>query len=252
MSEAAPPPAPGPGTPQPPAGPEPAHLEPRALPWPRALAWYEEAMRLFKRAPGTWIALAVVTLASEFVLEAIPGVGPLVGKAIVPVVACGMLYAARTADRGDAPSIALAVAAFRAPASAIVAIVAAALLTFAAETAAAWWVADANLLAPGTADPDLTLTEIGGIYAIGVLASLPVTFVPLHALFERVPPGAAFAASWRAFVLNTVPLLVYAAASLVLLAFGLATMGLGLVLALPLWAASSYAAWKDVFGVREA
>jgi hypothetical protein len=29
-------------------------------------------------------------------------------------------------------------------------------------------------------------------------------------------------------------------------------MGLGLVLALPLWVASSYAAWKDIFGIRDA
>jgi hypothetical protein len=29
------------------------------------------------------------------------------------------------------------------------------------------------------------------------------------------------------------------------------TAGLGLVLALPLWAAASYAAWKDVFGLRD-
>ena len=69
---------------------------------------------------------------------------------------------------------------------------------------------------------------------------------------EQAPPGAAFAASWQAFVLNTLPLLAYAAASLVLLAFGLATMGLGLVLALPLWVASTYAAWKDIFGIRDA
>jgi len=133
----------------------------------------------------------------------------------------------------------------------IFAIVAAGLLTFAAEAATAWWVADINLLAADAATPDLTLPEVAGVYTIGVLASLPLTFVPLHVLFERVAPGAAFVASWRAFVLNTVPLLVYAGASLVLLGFGVATMGLGLVLALPLWAASSYAAWKDVFGVRE-
>ena len=77
-------------------------------------------------------------------------------------------------------------------------------------------------------------------------------FVPFHVLLEPVAPGAAFAASWQAFVLNTIPLLAYAAASLVLLAFGLATFGLGLVLALPLWVASSYAAWKDIFGIRDA
>jgi len=35
----------------------------------------------------------------------------------------------------------------------------------------------------------------------------------------------------------------------VLLLFGWATYGLGLVLALPWWAASSYAAWKDIFAV---
>jgi uncharacterized membrane protein len=63
--------------------------------------------------------------------------------------------------------------------------------------------------------------------------------------------GAAFAASWNAFALNTMALLAYGALSLVLLGLSLLTMGVGLVLALPLWAASSYAAWKDIFGVRD-
>jgi hypothetical protein len=242
--------APQSGTPAPPLLPPSAHLEPRSLPWQRALAWYEEAMRLFKHAPAAWIALAVATLACEFLVEAIPVIGPVAGKIVVPLIACSLLYAARAADHGEAPSAALLLAPFRASAAAMVAIVAAALLTFAAEAATAWWVADVNLLAGDPSEPDLTLPQVGGVYAIGVLASLPLTFVPLHVLFERVNPVAAFAASWRAFVLNTMPLLAYAAASLVLLGFGLATMGLGLVLALPLWAASSYAAWKDVFGIR--
>jgi uncharacterized membrane protein len=77
-------------------------------------------------------------------------------------------------------------------------------------------------------------------------------FVPLHVLLENVAPGTAFSASWQAFLLNTWPLIAYAAASLVLLAFGLVTLGLGLVIALPLWFASTYAAWKDIFGVRDA
>jgi uncharacterized membrane protein len=143
------------------------------------------------------------------------------------------------------------VAAFGAPASAIGAVVVAGLSTFAAEALAAWWIADANLLATDSAADALSAPQVGGIYAIGILASLPITFVPFHVLFERVAVGAAFAASWNAFVRNTVPLLVYAAASFVLLGFGLATMGIGLIIVLPLWAASSYAAWKDVFGVTD-
>ena len=209
-------------------------------------------MRLFKRGPAIWAALALLTLASELGLSEVPDVGPLLAKVVVPLVACGLLYAAAAADRGDRPQLRHAIAAFRARGGAIIAIVVASLITFAAEAFTAWWIADANLLAYASSSQDLSSVAIAGIYAIGVLASLPFTFVPFHVLFERVPAAVAFAASWNAFMLNLAPLLVYAAASLVLLGFGLVTMGLGLVLALPLWAASSYVAWKDVFGVREA
>jgi len=232
--------------------PPPAHLHPRIVPWRHALAWYEDAMRLFKRAPGTWIALAVITIAAEFALKAAPGIGSLLSQVVTPLVACGLIFAAASTDRGAAPSLLHAIEAFRAPLGAIAAIVASALITFAAEAFAAWWIAGANLLAGGSAAESLSPAAIAGIYTIGILASLPVMFVALHVLFEQVPPGAAFAASWNAFTLNTLPLLVYSAASLVLLGFGVATMGLGLVLALPLWAASSYAAWKDIFGIRDA
>jgi hypothetical protein len=241
-----------PEAPLPPGAPAPAHLQSAIVPWRHALAWYEDAMRLVKRAPATWAALALLTLVAEIVVEAVPDVGPMLGKVVVPLVACGMLYAAAATDRGGAPALRHALAAFRAPPAAIGAVVAAGLITFAAEAFAAWWIAGANLLAPGSAADTLSAPQVGGVYAIGILASLPITFVPFHVLFEQVPVGAAFAASWNAFVRNTVPLLVYAAASLVLLAFGLATMGLGLVIVLPLWAASSYAAWKDVFAVADA
>jgi len=209
-------------------------------------------MRLFKRGPAIWAALALLTLASELGLSEVPDVGPLLAKVVVPLVACGLLYAAAAADRGHRPQLAYAIAAFRARGGAIIAIVVASLITFAAEAFTAWWIADANLLTYASSSQELSSVAIAGIYAIGVLASLPFTFVPFHVLFERVPAAVAFAASWNAFILNLAPLLVYAVASLVLLGFGLVTMGLGLILALPLWAASSYVAWKDVFGVREA
>ena len=232
--------------------PQPAHLHPRIVPWRHALAWYEDAMRLFKRAPGVWIGLAVVTIVTELVLKSVPRAGSLLSQAVTPLVACGLIYAAASADRGAAPSLRLAILAFRAPPAAIAAIVASGLVTFAAEAFAAWWIAGANLLDAGSASASLSSTAVAGTFAIGILASLPVMFVAFHVLFERVPPGPAFAASWNAFALNTLPLLVYSAASLVLMGFGLATFGLGLVLALPLWAASSYAAWKDIFGIRDA
>ncbi len=246
MSEA-PPPEPS-LLPHPPA----AHLHARIVPWRHAFAWYEEAMRLWKQAPIPWALLALLTLASELGLQAVPTVGPVLGKIVTPLVACGMVLAAAVADRGRRPPLRLAAAAFRARGTAIAAIVTASFVTFAAEGYAAWWVADANLFAPGPDALELSNTAIFGIYAIGVLASLPVGFVPFHVLLEKTGFGDAFAASWNAFVLNTGPLLVYAAASMLLLGIGVMTMGVALVVVLPLWTASSYSAWKDIFGVRDA
>lgn len=235
----------------PPPAPSPGHLHPRIVPWQHAFAWYEDAMRLFKRAPATWAALAAITIATELVLRFVPSLGPLLAEAVVPLVACGLVYAAANADRGAKPALADAAKAFRAPAGAIAAIVASALVTFAAEALAAWWIAGANLLDPGTTG-DIRASVLIGVSAIGILVSLPVMFVPFHVLLEPVAPIAAFAASWNAFALNAIPLIAYAGASLLLLAFGLVTFGLGFVLALPLWIASSYAAWKDIFGIRDA
>lgn len=230
----------------------PAHLHPHAVPWQHALTWFEDALQLFKRHTGTWIALTVLTLATELALQVLPGPWPLLSKVLSPLVACGLLFASAAADRHAAPRAAYAIAAFRAPAPAIAAIVIASLVAYGSEVFAAWWIADVNLLALQGAGADLTMAAWIGVYAIGVLASLPVAFVPLHVLFEPVGIQEAFVASWQAFVLNTAPLLVYAGLSLVLLGFGLATYGLGLLLAMPIWAASSYAAWRDIFGIGAA
>ena len=246
-----------PAPPEPPAGapllppPPPPHLHARAVPWQHAFAWFEDGMRLFKRAPATWIGLAACTIGVELAAHALPEIGPLFAQVVSPLFAGGMAFAAAAADRGEAPSLRHAVAVFGAPVRAMIAVVAANLVAFAGEALATWFVTGVNLLADG-AGSDLSTAAVVGMVAIGVLASLPVVFVPFHALLERAPPGAAFRASFAAFGLNTLPLLVYAAAALALVGLGVATMGLGLLLALPLLATACYAAWKDVFGVRDA
>ena len=41
---------------------------PRAVPAASALAWFEAAMRMFKRAPMLWCALGFIALASKVAL----------------------------------------------------------------------------------------------------------------------------------------------------------------------------------------
>ena len=180
-----------------------------------------------------------------------PGAGVALSKILVPVIACGLLLGADALDRGEPLRMHFAVAAFAAPAGPLAAIIVAELFTFAAEWIAAYTFGGVDLLATGedaaTVSPFLLMEILGA----GMLVSLPLLFVPFAALFEHASFAAAFKKSWRGFVVNQGPLLIYGLVSLVLVGLGLMTLGIGLVIAIPLISVASYAAWKDIFGASQ-
>ena len=212
----------------------------------RALAWYAEAMRLWKRGPVVMSVMAALTILAQIGIELWPDAGALVSKIVVPLVACGMLYGAHAAAGGDAPRLWHVVAAFRAPAAAIAAVLASSTLVFAAEWLVADRLAGVDLMRPGDAPPDLDATTVLAVYAIGILVSLPLSLVPLSALLGARGFAASFAESARAFMGDPAAFLVYGAIAFALIALGLMTMGLGLVIALPLISCATYAAWRDL------
>ena len=223
---------------------------PRAVSARRAFAWYEEAMRLFKLAPITWCALGFITLAADLGLQLVPGIGIAASKVIVPLVECGMLIGAAALDRGQPLLLRYCLIAFGARPGAVAAIVIGALAVFAAEALAAYFLAGANLLAPDPDGGDLSSLAVIGTVVTGALASLPVVFVPFAALLADASFADAFGSSVRAFALNVVPLLFFAAIAVVLVALGLLLFGVGLIAVFPLLSAASYAAWKDIFIVE--
>jgi uncharacterized membrane protein len=216
----------------------------------RALFWYREAMRLWRRGPGTFALLALVVLVGEIALTLIPSIGGIVAQLVLPLVACALLYASLASDRGDRPRISHLVAVFGAPPQAIVAVILSGLCVFAGEALAAYALAGSNMLAPLAHDASIAPSTVIAIYVVGIAVSLPVTFVPFAVLFDGTGIVEAFAESWQGFARNLAAMLLYGVLSLGLLVLGWATYGAGLVLALPWWAASSYAAWKDIFAVE--
>jgi len=222
---------------------------PRAVGAGRAFAWYEDAMRLFKLAPISWCLLGFITLATDFGLQLVPGIGVAASKVIVPLVECGMLIGAGALDRGQPLSVRYTLTAFGARPGAVAAIVIAALAIFAAEALAAYYFGGANLLAPDPETGDLSSAAVTGIVISGALASLPVAFVPFAVLFSDASFADAFVSSARAFALNLAPLLLFAAIAVVLVVLGLLLLGVGLIAVFPLLSAASYAAWKDIFAV---
>jgi hypothetical protein len=220
------------------------------VPAKHALEWFAEAMRLWKRGPWPFSAISLVVLVVSVVLSPVPVAGFVAANVLAPLLATGFLYASLAADRGDRPRFAHLVAVFAAPLHAQLAVVVAGFAVGAAEALAAWYIASINLLLPREDAADLPAAAVIAIYATGVLASLPVTFVPMAALFDGESMGRAFALSMRAFAMNVPAFVLFAAIAFAMLLVGLATNGIALILALPLLAIASYAAWKDVFGLR--
>lgn len=221
--------------------------EARSVGADRAFAWYSEAMRLFKRHPLRLAGLSLAVFASAL-LTVIPTFGAPAARIVVPLVACSLLYASLAIDRGDRPRLAHLMAPFAAPLRSIAAIVAASLVVFGVESLVAWQIADVNPLS--TDD----MAQLGPaaqamIYGSGVAVSLPLMLVPMLAVFEGAGTRDAFAASAAAFVKNMPAFLLYGALSIALLGIAFATRGLALPIVLPLWAASSFAAWKDLYSI---
>ena len=206
-------------------------------------------MRLWKRGPVAFAALAFVTLVLSIAFEPVPILGFVAANLVAPLLATGMLYASLAADRGEGPRLKHAIAAFAAPAGAQATVIVAGLVAFAAEAFSAWQLAGANLFLPTGDTANLPMGVVVAIYLAGIVASLPLTFVPFAALFDGEDLRRAFATSARGFARNVPALALYAGISLALLLLGLATMGVGLVLVLPWMAAASYAAWKDIFAL---
>ena len=206
-------------------------------------------MRLWKRGPATFAALAFVTLVVSIAFEPVPILGFVAANMIAPLIATGMLYASLAADRGEGPALETRHRAVRRAGQRAGGGRAAGLVAFAAEAISAWQLADVNLFLPAREATNLPMRVVMAIYVAGIVASLPLTFVPFAALFDGEGVRAAFATSARAFTRNVPALALYAGISLLLLLIGLATMGIGLVLVLPWMAAASYAAWKDIFGL---
>jgi hypothetical protein len=229
-------------------GASPLAREPRAVRADRAFTWYADAMRLFRRHPVGFCALAVAVIFIELLLDLLPVVGRPAANVIVPVLACSLLYAALAIDRGDRPRLVHLLAPFAAPVGAIATVIVASLVVFAVEWTVAWHLTGRNLLNVEDMG-ELGTVSAFAVYGGGVAVALPLTLVPLFAMFEQASMRDAFTGSLAAFFRNVPAFALYGALSVALIGLAFITVGFGLVIALPLWAASSYIAWKDLFGI---
>lgn len=225
----------------------------------RGIAWIQIGWAAFVRLPGMWILLMVVLLAIVVVLNLLPWVGSLIVALITPLLAAGVLEAARRSTQGE--DFALG-ALFES--------------TTRSEVLNNLLVLGAVSLIINVVIMALGLVFIGGSalgmgmmhgeegawmgFGAGALLVFPLMLI-LHvalsaALFfaiplvmdEKAPPLQAMQDSLKACLVNWVPLLLFGIIATILGALAIIPMGLGFLVLGPVLAGAVWAAYREVFG----
>jgi uncharacterized membrane protein len=228
----------------------------------RGLDWITEGWALFLRAPGPWIALALLVFVISMICTVVPVLGNLLSPFVSAVLSAGALLAARKLQTGGTLQVADVFAIFSHPALKSVLIVAGiyvglilvAVMVFAGITIGAGGMA----MLAGAMAGDASATA-GGLLGLAFAALVflalmaPITamywFAIPAVLFHGTEPWAAMKQSLSACLANLMSLLVYGVLVLIAFSIGMIPFMLGLLVVVPVLFASWLISYQDIFDV---
>ncbi len=223
----------------------------------RGWAWLTAGWRLFLKAPLPWIVMGVLYLAVGMALSLLPLVGPLVHLLLIPALTGGMIYAAAALDQHDRLEIAQLCQAFQeqerlGPLLSLGALLAGALLL----TVMLIAMLTGGAMVGGSRLDETTLFGLAfGLGLLVVLALLLISTALLMALFYAVPlvmldgrePWESLRDSLVVATVNVLPLSVFGLSYLLFALLVPLTLGLGILVLLPVTFGGIYASYREVF-----
>lgn len=235
----------------------------------RGATWWSEAWALFTRSPGAWIGCVVILFAIFVAVKFVPFVGPLALNLVSPVFTGGLMLGCRAIKRGEKLRIEHLFAGFSERVGAlmmigviytlgmivIAVVVFGVLLMFFgfAVVTQLWNLQDAASagLAVGSA---LFAILIGMLVFLLLVMPLVmgVWFAPALVVLRGMSAGAAMRASFAGSLKNVVPFLVYGVLGVVLAFLATIPLALGWLVLAPMFFASVYAGYEDIFDDRVA
>lgn len=222
--------------------------------------WIVDAWDVFKRQPGMWIALIVVFLVVLVLISLVPIVGGLAAALLGPVFAGGVIAGCQAVRDGGALEIGHLFAGFKANTGKLVMIGVFNLLAWIVIGVVIMVLVGGSVLAltMGGGEPSAarglawTTSMLLGILialALSVPVYMAIWFAPALVMLNEFDPLPALRTSFGACLKNIVPFLLYgvilfAAAIVASIPFGLGWLVLGPVLGISL-----YTAYRDIFYV---
>jgi len=232
--------------------------------------WFGAGWKLFATNPGMWIAMILVLFVIYLGVSLVPFIGSLVISLIAPVLAGGLMYAAREVDSGRNLDLALLFRGFSEDGklgplmllgvlSLALSIVSLVVLVFTLGgsfvAAAASAGIDLDSIDENSVEQILAHLTVSVPFLFGLTLFLAIVtaitmamlYAPALVMLSGEEPVAALLASFRACMVNWLPLLVFGLLYIVFAIVAVIPFGLGLILLVPVTVCALYCSYRDIF-----
>lgn len=240
-------------------------LASRTAPWGRGAAWIADGFRAFAADWGVWLVITVVLISISTVLQFVPLVGAIAVFLLMPIFLGGLMRSVDAHRRGKPLEVAGLFAAFHGPATGELVKVGLVslllnLLALVFTIAFVLVFAGADFLTRLAQSEDMLAAGAELTFGIGLLIGLliyvalliPITmlvwFAPALIALEGESANSAMRHSFVGCLRNFGPYLVYGLVGLLLFPLlAIMTLGVGILVLVPVGIASIHAAYQDIF-----
>lgn len=226
----------------------------RRVPAGHGWTWISEAWGLFKRQPGTWILILLLSAVIFIAVVFVPLLNMILPYLLFPALSAGVVLGCKALDEGERLTVAHLFSAFQVRGGALLLLGLAEFVLYLIAMIPLLVVLGGGFVALMSGDPT-AFTDIGTGMQIGFLLALalflPVYmagwFAPVLVTIHNVSPLAALQMSFVACLKNIIPFLLYGFIYLLLSIVAVIPLGLGLLVLIPVFFATAYTSYRDIF-----
>lgn len=240
-------------------------LASRTAPWGRGAGWITDGFRMVAADWGVWLLITVVLIAISIVLQFVPLIGTVAVFLLMPIFMGGLMLSIHAHLQGKSLEVGGLFAAFhgRATGELVKVGLVSLLLNLLALALTIFFIvifAGADFLTRLAQSEDMLAAGAELTFSLGLLTGLliyvglviPVTmlvwFAPALIVLENESAGSAMRHSFVGCLRNFGPYLVYGLVGLLLFPLlAIMTLGLGILVLVPVGIASIHAAYQDIF-----
>lgn len=226
---------------------------PKACKTRDVVSWLREGKQQFKRAPGPWVTCILIWFVVSILLSFIPIVGQLVSGLMNYVFIAGLMLGCHEAHKGNAFTSNYMFAGLKQNLPKLVGLGLVSMLV----SGAIMWISLGDMypaMLSGNLESLPTDIDFNGLALSVLIASLlliplmmALWFAPVLIIRHDLSIYAALRLSFVACFLNTLPFFWYGLIMLPMLLFGMFTLGLGMLIVLPVIMVSIYASYVQIF-----